>query len=71
MTKAKLTVFCLAIIFLIPYSLAAGTGPLDLTSIGAPIPDPLAQRLIPLPPSLLLLGSGLAGLAGWSWFRKR
>jgi len=26
--------------------------------------------VVPLPPSMLLLGSGLLGLAGWIWFRK-
>jgi len=56
MTKAKLTVFSLAIIFLIPFSQAvAGAG---------------GQSPIPVPPSVLLLGSGLVGLAGWRWFKK-
>ena len=60
MTKAKLIVFYLAIICLIPISQAvAGVDSIDgLVSI-------------PLPPSVLLLGSGLVGLAGWRWFRKR
>jgi len=59
MTKAKLTVFYLSIIFLIPYSQAFAGG------------DGGGFSPIPLPPSVLLLGSGLVGLAGWRWFRKR
>jgi len=56
MPKAKLTVFCLAIILLIPFSLAGG----------ASAPE------APVPPSLDLLGYGLLGLAGWRMlFRKK
>ena len=58
MTKAKLTVFYLAIICLIPFSQAFAGGDGGFSPI-------------PLPPSVLLLGSGLVGLAGWRWFRKR
>jgi len=54
MMKAKLTIFFLAIIFLIPFSQAFAQ----------------VQEHVPAPPSLLLLGSGLVGLAGWRWFKK-
>jgi len=56
MPKAKLTVFCLAIILLIPFSMAGGASAVEY----------------PVPPSLDLLGYGLLGLAGWRMlFRKK
>ncbi len=33
-------------------------------------PFPLNKNVVPLPPSLVLLGSGLMGLVGWRRFRK-
>lgn len=50
------------------YALLEGTiigGPITLSGVPLPPGPP-----VPLPPTVLLLGSGLLGLAGWRRFRK-
>ena len=51
------------------YTLASGYGELRWDPPGGPQPDLTSP--VPVPPSLLLLGSGLLGLGALDWRRKR